>query len=68
MSLDMMHNEVALSLTVDAAIGERLRLLFTGYGALEGALLSLLLFSLLALAFPAFPRRATRPRPLSSTV
>ena len=53
MSLDMMHNEVALSLTVDAAIGERLRLLFTGYGALEGALLSLLLFSLLVPRLPS---------------
>jgi len=53
MSLDMMHNEVALSLTVDATLEERLRLLLTGFGAIEGALLSLLLFSLFVPRLPS---------------
>ena len=45
-TLDMSHNEVVMSLTADAGILARLNLLFTGYGALEGALLALLLFAL----------------------
>ena len=52
-TLDMSHNEVVMSLTADAGILARLNLLFTGYGALEGALLALLLFALLFLRLPS---------------
>ena len=45
-SLDSSHNEVALTLSGTSSMGERLQVLFTGYGAVEGALMALLLFSL----------------------
>ena len=53
LTLDSDHNEVALSLGTNAPITERLQLLLTGYGALEGALLSLLLFALLTPFLPS---------------
>ena len=51
--LDPTHNEVALSLSSTPSMGERLQVLFTGYGAIEGALLALLLFSLFSPRLPS---------------
>ena len=53
MNLESGHNEVALALDSNSSFSERVQLLFTGYGALEGALLSLLLFALFAPSLPS---------------
>ncbi len=53
LSLDPAHNEVALMLSGTSGVGERLQVLFTGYGAIEGALLALLLFALGAHRLPS---------------
>lgn len=53
LSLDQHHNEVRLVLGDEASMGERLQLLFTGYGALEGGVAALLLFGLLAPLLPS---------------
>ena len=52
-TLDMSHNEVVMSLTVDAAILARLNLLFTGYGALRERCFRYCCSALLVLVFPA---------------
>lgn len=52
-TLDVTHPEVAFVFAGQATIGEQLRLLFTGQGALEGALLSLMVFSLFAPRLPS---------------
>lgn len=53
LSLDQHHNEVRLVLGDEASMGERMQLLFTGYGALEGGVAALLLFGLLAPLLPS---------------
>ena len=53
LSLDPAHNEVALMLSDTSGISERLQVLFTGHGAIEGALLALLLFALGAHRLPS---------------
>jgi len=51
--LEATHPEVALILGQDAGMGARLQVLFTGQGAVEGALFSLLLFAVLSLKLPS---------------
>ena len=53
LSLDSSHNEVALTLSDTSSVGERVQVLFTGYGAVEGALMALLLFSLWSHRLPS---------------
>ena len=52
-SLDSSHLEVATILTPSSTRMEQLKLIFTGQGAIEGALLSLMLFSLLSPKLPS---------------
>ena len=52
-TLDTTHPEVAFVFAGKATFGEQLRLLFTGQGAMEGALLALLVFSLFAPRLPS---------------
>ena len=51
--LDPMHNEIVMVLGDEATLGERFQLLMTGQGGIEGAFLSLLLFSLWCSRLPS---------------
>ena len=53
LALDPTHPEVALILGDGAGVGARLQVLFTGQGAVEGALLSLLVFAVLSPRLPS---------------
>ena len=53
LTLDSGHNEVALYLGSSATMIERLQVLFTGYGGLEGAMLALAIFALGAPSLPS---------------
>jgi hypothetical protein len=52
-SLDPTHPEVALMLGEGATVQERLLVLFTGQGGIEGGLLAMLVFSLLSPRLPS---------------
>ena len=52
-SLDSSHVEVATILTPNATFAEQIQLIFTGQGAIEGAFLCLMLFSLLSPKLPS---------------
>ena len=51
--LDPTHNEIVMVLGGQATLGERFQLLMTGQGAIEGAFLALLLFSLWCAQLPS---------------
>ena len=58
-ALDPTHPEVALILGDGADVGARLQVLFTGQGAVEGALLSLLVFAVLSPRLPSLRGAST---------
>ena len=52
-SLDFSHTEVATILTPSSSRADQITLMFTGQGAIEGALLALMMFSLLSPKLPS---------------
>lgn len=52
-SLDMHHNEVALHFTATSSRLDQLHLFLTGYGAIEGALFALMMFSIFSPRLPS---------------
>lgn len=52
-SLDFSHTEVATILTPSSSRADQMMLMFTGQGAIEGALLALMMFSLLSPKLPS---------------
>ncbi len=53
LTLDQQHNEVALFLGSSSPVVERLQVLLTGYGGIEGALFALVVFALAAPSLPS---------------